>query len=153
MSDAPADYRISTDPADFDVTAIHAYLTRAYWSLGVPRETVVRAIGGSLCFGLFHRDQQVGFARVVTDRATFAYLCDVYLLDAHQGRGLGTWLMAQVFAHPELQGLRRFLLVTRDAHRLYERFGFTALRRPERHMEVHRPDVYALSCPAEDRST
>lgn len=143
MSDASADYRISTDPADFDVTAIHAYLTRSYWSPGIPLETVGRAIAGSLCFGLFHRDEQVGFARVVTDRATFAYLCDVYVLDAHQGRGLGTWLMAQVFAHPDLQGLRRFVLVTRDAHRLYERFGFLGLRRPEGYMEVHRPDVYS----------
>jgi GNAT superfamily N-acetyltransferase len=106
-------------------------------------EVLTRAVAGSLCFGLYHGAEQVGFARVITDRATFAYLCDVYILEAHRGRGLGRWLMELVVAHPALQGLRRFVLVTRDAHRLYERFGFQPLARPEGYMEIYRPDVYA----------
>ena len=135
-------YFISTDPARLDVEAVHAYLTRSYWAGGIPRETVVRALRGSLCFGLFHGTEQVGFARVVTDRATFAYLCDVYVLEGHRGRGLGKWLMGAVMAHPELAGLRRFLLATRDAHGLYAQRGFTPLARPETFMEIVRPDVY-----------
>jgi GNAT superfamily N-acetyltransferase len=109
---------------------------------GVPREIVERSLSGSLCFGLYHQGQQVGLARVITDEATFAYLCDVYVLEEHRGRGLGRWMMEVVMAHPSLQGLRRFSLVTRDAHGLYEEFGFEPLAKPEGHMEIHRPAVY-----------
>ena len=136
------EYTISTDPDRFDVTAIHAYLTRSYWSPGIPRATVERAIAYSLSFGLFHGDAQVGFARVVTDRATFAYLADVYVLEDHRGKGLSKWLLEAVLAHSELQGLRRFLLATRDAHSLYARYAFKALANPARLMEIHDPDVY-----------
>jgi len=138
-------YRISTDVGAMDVDAIHAYLSRSYWSPGIPKDVVARAIGGSLCFGLFREERQVGFARVVTDRAAFAYLCDVYVLEDHRGRGLATWLMEAVLAHPHLQGLRRFLLATRDAHGLYEKFGFVPLARPEIFMEINRPGLYLAS--------
>ena len=118
-------YEISTDPERLDLGAIHAYLTTAYWSPGVSRETVERSIDHSIPFGLYAPDgAQAGFARVVSDRAVFAYLGDVYVLPEHRGRGLGVWLMETVLAHPELQGLRRFHLATADAHGLYERFGF-----------------------------
>ena len=125
-----------------DVDAIHAYLSRSYWAQGIPRDVVAKAIAGSLCFGIFENEQQVGFARVTTDRATFAYLCDVYVLEDHRGRGLATWLMEAVVAHPDLQGLRRFLLATRDAHHLYEKFGFVSLARPDIFMEINRPEIY-----------
>jgi ribosomal protein S18 acetylase RimI-like enzyme len=134
---------ISTDPGRLDIDAVHAYLTRSYWATGIPRHLVERSLQGSLCFGLFDGAHQIGLARVVTDRATFAYLCDVYVLDAYRGRGLGKWLMESVVAHPDLQGLRRFVLVTRDAHGLYEQFGFTPLARPGSYMEILRPDAYA----------
>ena len=125
-----------------DLDAIHAYLSRSYWAEGVPREIVERSLLGSLAFGLFHGGRQVGLARVVTDRATFAYLCDVYVLEEHHGRGLGRWLIESVMAHPDLQGLRRFSLVTRDAHALYNTFGFSALASPDGHMEIVRPGLY-----------
>src|SRR5262245_49488246 len=120
-------YEISTDPARLDIDAIHAFLTQSYWSPGIPRATVVRAIAHSLCFGAFCQGQQVGFARVVTDRTTFAYLCDVYVLEAHRGRGVSRQLMDSVVAHPDLQGLRRIMLATLDAHGLYAKYGFTPL--------------------------
>jgi GNAT superfamily N-acetyltransferase len=135
-------YTISTDPTRMDLDAIHAYLSRSYWAEGVPREIVERSLLGSLAFGLFHGGAQVGLARVVTDRATFAYLCDVYVLEEHQRRGLGRWLIETVMAHPDLQGLRRFSLVTRDAHALYSTFGFSALASPGGHMEIVRPGLY-----------
>ena len=138
-------YEISTDKSRLDLAAIHAYLSTSYWSPGVPREIVARAIEHSLCFGVFHAGAQVGFARVVTDRATFAYLADVYLLEEHRGRGVARELVGAVMAHPELQGLRRMLLATRDAHGLYEKFGFRPLASPGVMMEVHRPDVYRAS--------
>jgi GNAT superfamily N-acetyltransferase len=138
----PEPYRMVTDPAELDVGAIHAFLERSYWSPGVPRAIVERAIAGSLCWGLFHGREQVGFARVVSDRATFAWLCDVYVLEGHRGRGLARALVGAVVSHPDLQGLRRFSLATADAHGLYASFGFTALSRPERMMEVLRPRVY-----------
>ena len=135
-------YRITTDPTAVDVDAVHAFLSTSYWASGIPRGVLERAIAGSIPFSLFHDDAQVGFARVVTDRATFAYLADVYVLEAHRGRGLGRWIVETVLAHPDLQGLRRFVLVTRDAHPLYAEYGFAALRRPEGYMEIHRPEVY-----------
>jgi len=136
------DYTITTDAKRLDVPAIHAFLTRSYWSPGIPLALVQRAIDHSLCFGLFHHDEQVGFARVISDRTTFAYLADVYVLEAHRGRGLSKWLLQVVLAHADLQGLRRFLLATRDAHELYRRFGFNELTAPSRLMEVLDVDVY-----------
>lgn len=136
------EYRISTDPAEFDLDAIHAYLVRAYWSEGIPRSTVERAVANSLGFAVLQGKAQVGFARLVTDSATYAYLCDVYVLEDHQGKGLGKWLMECVTAHPALQGLRRFALATRDAHGLYRQFGFRELSKPDSAMEILRPNIY-----------
>ena len=135
-------YEITTDPARLDVAAIHAFLSEAYWSPGIPRAVIERAVTNSICFGALHDGAQVGFARVVTDRATFAYLADVYVLQEHRGRGLARRIMQAVIGHPDLQGLRRMLLATRDAHGLYTRFGFKPLAAPDRMMEIHRPDVY-----------
>jgi len=135
-------FTVSTDPALLDVDAVHAFLTTSYWAEGIPRETVERALRNSLCFGLYEGCRQIGLARVITDGATFAYLCDVYVLPEMRGRGLGTWLMECVMAHPDLQGLRRFSLVTRDAHELYRPFGFMEIKSPERHMEIVRPGLY-----------
>lgn len=133
---------VSTDPAKLDVGAVHAFLSRAYWSVGIPRATVGRALNHSLCFGLYDGGAQIGLARVVTDHATFAYLCDVYVLESHRGRGLGKWLIECVMAHPSIPGLRRFNLATVDAHSLYARHGFKPLRHPEYHLERHKPDIY-----------
>ena len=130
---------VTTDPSRFDVAAIHAFLDGSYWARGRPRRVVEKSIRGSLCFGLLQGISQVGFARVVTDRATYAYLADVYVLDAYRGRGLATWMMECVMSHSDLQGLRRFALVTEDAHFLYRKFGFQALGHAERHMEIYRP--------------
>jgi GNAT superfamily N-acetyltransferase len=135
-------YRITTDRRDLDVRAIHDFLTQSYWSPGVPIGVVERAIANSLCFGVFNGRDQVGFARVITDKATFAYLADVYVLEAHRRRGLSKWLLAVIRAHADLQGLRRFMLATRDAHGLYARFGFTSLANPSRVMEVLDAEVY-----------
>jgi GNAT superfamily N-acetyltransferase len=136
------EFSISTDPARLDVDAIHAFLLTAYWSEGIGRDLVARALDGSLCFGLYLGATQVGLARVVTDRATFAYLCDVYVVPEHRGRGLGEWLMATVMSHPDLQGLRRFSLVTKDAQLLYRKFGFAEVAGEGRHMEIARPGLY-----------
>lgn len=135
-------YWITTDPQKLDLDAIHAYLSRSFWAEGIPKQTVAKAIAHSLCFGLFDGGEQIGLARVVTDRATFAYLCDVYVLERYRGRGLGKWLIETVMAHPDLQGLRRFQLVTRDAHGLYSRHGFDAPVNPERHMEIFKHGMY-----------
>jgi len=135
-------FRITTDVASMDLDAIHAYLTRSYWAEGISKDLMAQAMAGSLCFGLLDGARQIGFARVVTDRATYAYLCDVYVLEEYQGHGLGTWLMRELMTHSDLQGLRRFSLVTRDAHRLYEKCGFTALANPPGHMEIARPGLY-----------
>jgi GNAT superfamily N-acetyltransferase len=142
-----ADYRngqywITTDPQKLDLDAIHAYLSRSFWAEGIPKETVAKAMANSLCFGLFDGAEQIGLARVITDRATFAYLCDVYVLEAYRGRGLGKWLIETVMAHPDLQGLRRFQLVTRDAHGLYSRHGFATPNHPDRHMEIFKHGMY-----------
>jgi GNAT superfamily N-acetyltransferase len=136
-------YSISTDPERLDVAAIHAYLSRSYWAEGIPLPVVADSLRGSLAFGLFDPSgAQVGLARVITDRATYAYLCDVYVLEEHRGRALGKWLVETVLAHPSLARLRRFSLATRDAHDLYSQFGFKPLRSPDNHMEVVRPDIY-----------
>jgi GNAT superfamily N-acetyltransferase len=135
-------YEITCDAARLDVGAIHSFLSASYWSPGIPRTVVERAIANSLCFGVFHEGKQVGFARVITDKATFAYLADVYILAEHRGKGLSRRLMEQVTQHRDLQGLRRVLLATRDAHALYAKFGFKPLAAPERIMEVHNPNAY-----------
>ena len=128
-------YRISTDPSELDLGVVHDYLKESYWAAGVPEDVVRRSIEGSLCFGVHGDGEQVGFARVITDRATFAYLADVFVLEEHRGRGIGRWLVEVVLSHPELQGLRRWVLATRDAHELYKRYGFARLGRPEIFME------------------
>ena len=129
-------YEISDDPARLDLGVIHRYLSvDSYWARGIPRELVERAVAHSLCFGVYAPEGQVGFARVVSDRTTFAYLADVFVLPAHRGRGLSKRLMTAVTAHPELQGLRRWMLATADAHGLYRQHGFAALAQPERFME------------------
>jgi GNAT superfamily N-acetyltransferase len=138
------EFTVSTDTAGFDITAIHAWLTRSYWSAGIPIGIVQRAVANSLCFGLFRGPDQIGLARVVTDRATYAWLCDVYVLEEYRGRGLAVWLMECVCAHPDLQGLRRFSLATRDAHELYRKSGFDDLGDPSKHMEIFRPGIYGL---------
>jgi GNAT superfamily N-acetyltransferase len=129
------DITITTDASRLDLDVIHGFLTRSYWARGISREVVARAMAQSLCFGAFEGERQVGFARVITDRATFAYLCDVFVLESHRGRGVGKRLMATIVAHPELQGLRRWTLFTRDAHGLYRQCGFGESRSPERLME------------------
>jgi GNAT superfamily N-acetyltransferase len=136
-------YEITCDKARLDVDGIHHFLAQSYWSPGIPRTTVERAIANSLCFAILHEDKQVGFARVVTDKATFAYLADVYVLPEHRGQGLSKRLMGEIIRHPDLQGLRRMLLATRDAHTLYKKFGFKSLTAPDLMMEVHDPDVYS----------
>jgi GNAT superfamily N-acetyltransferase len=129
-----------------DMAAIHEFLTGSYWSPGIPRATVERAIEGSLNFGLYRdmqgRSVQIGFARVVTDGATFAYVADVFVLPDFRGVGLAAWLITTALTHPALQGLRRVLLATKDAHAVYARCGFVPLARPERFMEINRPDIY-----------
>jgi N-acetylglutamate synthase-like GNAT family acetyltransferase len=126
---------ISTDPKRLDVNTISDFLSRAYWAQGRTRAKLERALKNSLVFGVYHDRQQIGLARVVSDYAIFAYLCDVFIHEDYRARGIGKWLMATVFAHPELQGLRRWALVTIDAHGLYQSFGFTTLNNPEEWME------------------
>lgn len=140
---APGPIVVDTDPARLDLALVHEFLGASYWAHGIPLETVRRSIRNSLCFGLYEGERQIGFARVVSDRATFAYLADVFVLASHRGLGLGKLLMDAVVAHPELQGLRRWMLATRDAHGLYAQYGFTPLPAPERFMELHDADVYA----------
>jgi len=135
-------YRITTDIDGMDVDAVHAFLSRSYWAPGVPREVVERSLRGALCFGLFKDGAQVGLARVITDRATFAYLSDVYVLEEHRGQGLAQWLVRVILAHPDLQGLRRFMLATKDAHGLYEKLGFAPMAHPEMFLEIFRPNAY-----------
>lgn len=135
-------YVISTDPTRLDVEAIHAYLTRSYWAAGIPIELVRRSLEHSVNFGIFRDRELVGFGRVITDRATFGYLGDVFVLEPHRGHGLSKWLMECVLSHPELQGFRRWVLVTRDAHGLYQQYGFRELASPERYMERWVPNLY-----------
>lgn len=152
-------YRISSDRRDIDLDTVHRFLCdEAYWSQGIGRKIVAKGISNSMCFSVLHRldsdakemlvtkavarESQVGFARVITDRASFAYLADVFVLPAHRGQGLSTWLIDTIIAHPDLQGLRRWMLATRDAHALYARVGFEPLKTPERFMVIHDPDVY-----------
>ena len=126
---------ISTDPDLLDIDAVCDFLSRAYWSQGRPRDRIELSLRHSLVFGIYADSRQIGLGRVVTDYTTFAWLCDVFIHEDHRGRGIGKWLMASILSHPELQGLRRFLLVTRDAHGLYSQFGFTSMKNPESWME------------------
>ncbi len=139
------EFLVSTDPARLDSGVIYNFLTNCYWAKGIPREVVARSIEHALCFGIYDGSgAQVGFARVVSDFATVAYLGDVFVLESHRGRGLSKWMMECILQHPALQNLRRWILLTRDAHELYRKFGFTALKSPDRYMELHRPDVYEI---------
>lgn len=138
-------YTISTDQDKLDIPMIHQYLSEvSYWAQEVPLEVVRRSVRNSFCFGLYHGEKQVGFARLITDKTTFAYLCDVFVLPEHRGKGLSKWLLSVMHAHPDLQSLRRWVLVTRDAHGLYQQFGWETL--PEdvvpKYMQLHKPDVY-----------
>ena len=136
-------YTISTDKTLLQIDVIHDYLSRhSYWAAGIPLQTVKRSVDNSLTFGVYHQQKQVGYARVITDHATFAYLADVFILPEHRGKGISKSLMKNIMNYPELQGLRRWLLATRDAHSLYAQFGWTPLAKPDRLMELHNPDVY-----------
>ena len=132
------DYEIDDDPARLDLDVVHGFLARSYWAEGVPRGVVERSVANSLNLGLYRGGSQVGFTRAVTDRATFAWVCDVFVLPGHQGRGLGHWMIETLQAHPDLAGLRRFMLATADAHQVYADCGFTPLADPSRWMEIKR---------------
>lgn len=136
------DDEISTARERLDLDVIHGFLAASYWATDIPRATVERALAGSLNFGLYRGGAQIGLARFVTDGATFAYLADVFVLPGHRGEGRATWLVRTALTHPALTGLRRILLATREQHALYARIGFGALARPERFMEITRPDLY-----------
>lgn len=141
-----SDFEISTDPNRLDVDVIYSFLSTSYWSAGIPREVVEKSIKNSLCFGVYSPEgQQVGFARMITDKATFAYLADVFILEEFRGLGLSKRLMEFIFSYPELQGLRRIMLATRDAHSLYEKYGFTPLTNPDTFMQNWNPEVYSKS--------
>jgi GNAT superfamily N-acetyltransferase len=137
------EFHVSTVFDRLDLNVIHGFLRESYWASGIPRATLEKSMRNSVCFGLFHAGTQIGFARVISDRATFAYLADVFVLPEYRGRGLAKWLMECIMEHPELQGLRRWLLVTRDAHGLYKKSGFEPLAHPERLMEIHSAAIYA----------
>lgn len=139
------EFLLSTDPARLDIDVIHGFLTNSYWAKGIPRELVARSMENSLCFGVYAEGKQVAFARIVSDFATFAYLGDVFVLESYRGRGLAKWMMECITKHPQLQGLRRWVLLTRDAHPLYSQFGFTPVAKPDRYMELHNPEVYSHS--------
>lgn len=136
------EYLVTTNPERVDLAVVHGFLTASYWAKGIPLEVVRRSIEHSLNFSLLHGEGQVGFARVITDYATFGYVGDVFVLESHRGRGLSKWLMELVVAHPALQGFRRWVLLTRDAHGLYRQVGFKAIAAPERYMERWDPEVY-----------
>lgn len=133
-------FGISTDKTLLDIDMIYQYLSReSYWSKGIALERVITSIENSMCFGVYHERKQIGLARVVTDKAIFAYLCDVFILDSHKGLGLSKWLLQTILAHPELQGLKRWVLATADAHGLYKQFGFRPLSKPENWMDIYKP--------------
>ena len=126
-----------------DLIAIHSYIVRSYWAKDISLETMNAAIKNSLCFGLFtHTNEQIGFARLITEQSTFSYLSDVYVLEDHRGQALSKWLLSEIIKHPNLQGLRRIVLATSDAHGLYQQFGFQALGAPDKFMELHQPNIY-----------
>ncbi|KAA3440121.1 GNAT family N-acetyltransferase [Rufibacter hautae] len=133
---------LSFDKDLLQLDTIHKFLSQAYWSKGIPRQVVKRAIDHSLCVGVYYEGKQAAFARLVTDYTTFAYLCDVFVLEEYRGNGLSKWMLKAFRAHPELQGLRRWMLATEDAHDLYTQFGFEPLPHPERFMQLHTPNIY-----------
>ena len=140
------DYLISTDPSLLDVDVIYDYLSgESYWAKNIPRDVVEKSIANSLCFGVYHHNKQIGFARLITDKATFAYLADVFIISEYRGKGLSKWLIQVIHAHPELQGLRRWVLGTRDAHGLYEQFGWTIFDEDirKRFMQKHTKNGYS----------
>ena len=143
-----ARFLISTDRSRLDIDLIYGFLTECYWAKGIPREIVSRSTENSLCFGVYEEKKQIGFARVISDFSTYAYIGDVFVLKPYRSHGLGKWLMECIMSHPQLQGLRRWGLVTRDAHGLYAQFGFTPLQSPERHMELFNADVYQQGLPS-----
>ena len=136
-------YVLSDAQEAVDLDAVYGFLSGTYWARGIPREVCERSLRNALCFSLLREGRLAGFCRVVTDRATFAYLADVFVLPQHRGQGLAGWMLGRVLAHPELQGLRRMLLATADAHGLYARLGFAPLAQPGTFMEIHRPHVHA----------
>ena len=141
QKEVPQDgYTVSADPSRLNLDVIHAFLTGSYWARGISREVVERSIRGSICFGVYDGDAQAGFARVITDRATFAYLADVFILESHRGRGLSKFLMKTILQYPELQRLRLWCLLTRDTHGLYSQFGFKVSENPQNYMEIRRQD-------------
>jgi GNAT superfamily N-acetyltransferase len=144
-------FTITDEPAAVDLDAVHDFLRRSYWAEDIPRDTLARAVANCIPFSVFDGDRQVGFARVISDRATYAYLSDVYVLESHRGRGLSAFLMDTIMGHPDLQGLRRFSLTTRDAAGLYRRYGFTEITDPARYMEINRPGMYRSRPPEESR--
>jgi N-acetylglutamate synthase-like GNAT family acetyltransferase len=135
-------YEISTERSRLDFALIHEFLHSSYWARGIPRDVLEKAIQHSLCFGAYYGGQQVGFARVVTDFATFAYIADVFVVPEHRGHGVSKMIMNAILAHPELQGMRRILLATHDAHKLYAQFGFEPLGHPDQFMSIHKPGLY-----------
>lgn len=147
------DFLLSTDPKRLDVDFIHTFLTQSYWAKGISRELVLRSIENSLCFGVYAQGKQVAFARIISDFATYAYLGDVFVIDAYRGNGLGKWMIECIRRHPHLQGLRRWTLLTRDAHGLYQQFGFTPVQKPDRYMELHDPEVYERLHSESDQSS
>jgi GNAT superfamily N-acetyltransferase len=136
------EYVISTDKSKLNIDIIHTFLTNCYWAKGIPRSLVEKCIANSLCFGAHLNDEQIGFARIVSDFSTFAYLADVFVLEEHRGKGVSRMMMDEIIKHPQLQGLRRFMLATKDAHGLYEKYGFVVTKNPERMMEIVNADVY-----------
>ena len=135
---AKNNYVISTDKSKIDIKYVHGFLSASYWSPGVPIAVVKKGMKHSLCFGLYDGGQQIGYARMITDKASFAYLADVFIDEGYRGKGLGKWFIEMILVHPDLHGLRRILLATKDAHRLYEKCGFTSINNPERYM-VYNP--------------
>lgn len=137
-------FLISTDPNRLDIDSMHAFLTRSWWAEGVGRETVARAVTNSLCFGIYDGAKQIGFGRVISDFATYAYICDDYVLEDYRGKGIGSWLMQCILGHPDLQGLRRWTLIAQEP-RLYAKFGFKPLAEPQMNMEILHANVYKKS--------
>ena len=139
----PPYYSITTDPSSFDYERIHDFLSRqSYWARGIPMDVMKKSIKNSLSFSIFYEEEQVGFARVVTDYATFAWLGDVFIDEGHRGKGLGKWLMETIHKHPDVQSLRRWILATSDAHGLYQKWGYTPLAKPGLYMERYEPEIY-----------
>jgi len=145
----PEGYVISTNPALLDIEVIHDFIAQSYWAKGMPKALVEKMIRHALCFGVYQGMRQVGFARIISDFTTFAYLADVFILPQHRGKGLSKALVKAIVEHPDLQGLRRWMLVTVDAHGLYEQFGFKPVEHPERHMEIHHAGMYERMSPLE----